>query len=242
MTSNKFKGHSLLSLIIALSLSSSLLLLLSQFFNQLYQKNSNETQTLQLQIEIHQVLSTMIKDIRRAGFIATNDKVLVSNFKLFKNDEFPYIANIGELKGEQAHSCILFFYDLDKNGCIGSRPTSGICMSNNQNQSNNIQSEIFGFRLNNKNIQVRSGYRTAFNQRCPQTQCQSYIQPNACNSIGWSYLLDETEYAISHLQFSWLAEKKGIFIDIEGYLLKKPHIKYQTSAVVPLLNGVESDD
>ena len=53
-------------------------------------------------------------------------------------------------------------------------------------------------------------------------------------------LLDEKEYEISDLTFTWLTEQKGIEVRLIGNLKQHKKISYETAIVVPLLNREES--
>ena len=57
-------------------------------------------------------------------------------------------------------------------------------------------------------------------------------------AAGW-ILLDEKEYEISDLTFTWLAEQKGIEVHLIGNLKQHKKISYETAIVVPLLNREE---
>ena len=99
---------------------------------------------------------------------------------------------------------------------------------------------------------ARAGFRAAsdkltkdnlslFEQQSePSEDCQRYTQQSACNHGGWVDLLDEKEYEISDLTFTWLAEQKGIEVRLIGNLKQHKKISYETAIVVPLLNREES--
>lgn len=106
---------------------------------------------------------------------------------------------------EQNNSCVLFFYDLDGTGCIGTTYKGGTCIQENKNDVK-IERKLFGYRLNKKMLETRLTYKNAINQKCNKSQCQSYTHQPACNSGGWVDLLDENEIEIIKLQFNWLIE------------------------------------
>ncbi len=66
-----------------------------------------------------------------------------------------------------------------------------------------------------------------------------YTQQSACHYGGWADLLDEKEYEISQLSFDWLSEQKGIKIRLSGRFKRHKQIEYETSMIVPLLNGAK---
>lgn len=226
-----YRGQTLLGLMLSLTLSSFLLLTMIGFYNYSQQQNREILQRLQLQAELQRAVQLIGKDLRRAGFRAASDKVVSGNFHLFAQD-----GNISSLTINQGNSCVLFFYDLDMNGCIGTKFKSGICAENNKNATQEIERELFGYRLNNNMLETRLTYKNAVNQNCEQEQCRRYIQQSACNGGGWTDLLDEKEYEITQLKFNWLAERKGIEVLLSGNLSDNKDIRYETSIVVPLLN------
>lgn len=226
-----YRGQTLLGLMFSLTLSSFLLLSIISFYHYSQQQNREILQHLQLQAELQRAVQLIGKDLRRAGFRAVSDKVTHSNFHLFEQD-----AKIKSLTINQGGSCALFFYDLDMNGCIGTKFKNGICAEHDRNTTQEIERELFGYRLNNKMLETRLTYKNAVNQSCEKTQCQSYLQPSACNGGGWTDLLDEKTYEITQLKFNWLAGQQGIEVILAGNLTENKAIRYETSIVVPLLN------
>lgn len=109
-------------------------------------------------------------------------------------------------------------------------------MNKGKNATSEIGTELFGYRLNKNMIESRQTYKNSVSQTCSQEQCRSYLQQPACNASGWTDLLDEKDYAISQLEFNWIANRQGIEIILAGYLKSLPDIRYQTNIIVPLLN------
>ena len=143
------------------------------------------------------------------------------------------------METENSNSCVLFFYDLNVNGCIGGRYKGNTCLANEKNATKEIERELFGYRLHQKMVETRLTYKSAVKQNCSFEDCQRYTQQSACNHGGWVDLLDEKEYEISDFTFTWLAEQKGVEVRLVGNLKQNKKISYETAIVVPLLNREE---
>lgn len=232
-----YRGQTLLGLVFSLGLSSFLLLAIIGFYSYSQQQNQLILQQLQLQAELQRVIQLIAKDLRRAGFRALSEKVIHSNFHLFEQDEQPVALTIARADSENRNSCVLFFYDLDMNGCLGTKFKGGSCADKEQNTTQEIERELFGYRLNNKMLETRLTYKNAVNQSCQKAQCQRYLQQSACNGGGWVDLLDDKEYEITQLNFQWIADQKGIEVLLSGRLMTNNEISYTTTAVIPLLNN-----
>ena len=128
MMKNKFfydlvysRGQTLVALMISVALSSFLLLVIMQFYSQHQQQNREMLLRLQLQTELQRVIQLIGKDLARSGFRALSDKLTKNNFALFELGNIPSSVFITQMNSERNNSCVLFFYDLDSNGCIGKR-------------------------------------------------------------------------------------------------------------------------
>lgn len=229
-----YRGQSLPGLMISLALSAFLLLVIIQFYSEIQQQNQNLLQHLKLQSELQRVAQLIGKDLRRAGFRATSDKVIQSNWSLFEQDDEGTSLTV-----QQSGSCVLFFYDLNLDGCLGMEFKRGLCVNGSQNATQEIERELFGYRLNNKMVETRLTYKNAVNPHCKQEECRRYLQQQACQSGGWVDLLDDKEYEITALKFSRLSGKRGIEVRLTGNLTHNPNISYETSVVTPLLNESE---
>ncbi|OOS00971.1 hypothetical protein B0186_05170 [Canicola haemoglobinophilus] len=234
-----YRGQTLLSLMIALSIATTLLVSISSFYSYSQRQNKQILQSLYLQSELQRTIQLLSKDLRRSGFRAISEKLVQNNLKLFEQDENGTSLVIAQANHETENSCALFFYDLDATGCIGTTYRNNVCMRDNQNTARNIERELFGYRLNKQMIETRLTYRNSVNINCDKEQCKSYLQPPACNSGGWVDLLDESEISITALQFNWIANKRGLEVYLKGELKQHRHIKYETSAIIPLINQDE---
>ncbi|OOF86083.1 hypothetical protein BKG93_03785 [Rodentibacter ratti] len=231
------KGQTLLALMISLAISSALLLVVSRFYTNIQVQNRQMLLRLKLQAELQRTIQLIGKDLRRAGFRALNNKLIESNVSLFELDEKGLALFISQADNAPRNSCALFFYDLNANGCIGEKFTKNTCLNGVQNVAKGIEKELFGYKLNNKMIETKQTYKSAINSKCQSTECQKALQQTACNAGGgWTDLLDENEYEITHLQFNWVAEGKGVEIQLAGSLKSHPAIQYETAMVVALWN------
>ena len=232
-------GQSLVSLMLSISLSSFLFLVILQFYSQHQQQNQEMLLRLQLQTELQRVIQLIGKDLARAGFRAVSEKLARNNLSLFEQPNPPSAITIAQMETENSNSCVLFFYDLNVNGCIGGQYKGDSCLVNERNTTKEIERELFGYRLNKKMVETRLTYKSAVKQNCSFEDCQRYTQQSACNHGGWVDLLDEKEYEITHLTFDWLAEQKGVEVRLMGNLKQNKKITYETAIVVPLLNREE---
>ena len=132
MLSNKKKhqGFSLVELMIAMAVGLFLMGGVVSIFGASAKAQSESIQTARLQQELRAALSIMRTDIRRAGYWGN---ALAS---LGANNPFTTVTtDINMLNGG---ACILYSYDLNKDGVV----------------DNNT--EYFGFRLNNNAIEMRT--------------------------------------------------------------------------------------
>jgi prepilin peptidase dependent protein B len=116
---------------------------------------SHSTQYLlkaHLHQQLHSVLHTMVRDIRRTGYWSFDPD-------LSKATDNPFQDNVNRLQvqsypGQAPDSCILFAYDLDQDGMVGiGRCDAQTCPAHTD--SDNV--EQFGFRLRDGLIQARYG-------------------------------------------------------------------------------------
>lgn len=231
-----YRGYSLINLLLGLALSTLLLMIVWQFYSQIQRQNQRLFLQLQLQLELEQVMQTMAKDIRRAGFKAPLSKATESNFYLFELEDAINSIALHRMPNAVKNNCVLFFYDLDANGCLGS--TKKNCVKNHRSMTTETGRELFGYRQKGKFLESRS-YGNKFNARCTGKECQRYLQAENCQDSGWRKILDEDIYEVTKLEFSWL-ENSANYPAVEIYLAARlkhaQDLQYETSLVVPLLN------
>lgn len=235
LTVTRYKdGFSLVELMVSITIGALLLLLLSSFFAQAVNQNRTVLLRLQLQHELNNVLQLMAKDIARSGFVAAGKQIESPNISLFSLADGSHTV-ITAAKREAQNSCLLFWYDLDHSGCIGSNH-GGQCQRDGRNTTSDIQKELFGYRLKRKMIETRAMYKSGAEQSCSAVSCAAYMSKQGCETRGWVDLMDTKSYQIHRLQFSWLADKRGILVKIDGSYKQYPNIRYQSEAVIGLHN------
>lgn len=227
-------GFSLLELMVAAAIGSFLLLLIVSFFTQAANANRELLLRLQLQHETHKVLQLMAKDISRSGFVYRHAGISAPNHVLFNHADGS-ATTITAANREAGASCLLFWYDLDHSGCLGSNHGSQ-CREGQTNITGEIQKELFGYRLKSKMIETRAMYKSGTVQQCEQAVCHAYLSENGCDTRGWVDLLDSDTYQISRLHFSWLAQRQGVLVELEAAYKKQPQIRYQSAVVIALHN------
>lgn len=235
-----YRGQSLLALMVSLALSSFLLLVIISFYSNSQQQNHRLFLQLRLQNELQRTLQLIGKDLRRAGFRALAEKLTQTNEHLFEQDPLGKSLVITHADQEAEQSCVLFFYDLDASGCIGSTYKSGSCVTDGHNTAKTIERELFGYRLSKGMIETRATYKSAVDEACTQAQCQSYLHQPACNSGGWTDLLDANDIQITQFSLNWLIENSLLEVKLQGKLKRYAQIHYATSLVVPLPNQAPS--
>lgn len=232
-----YRGQSLFSLVLSLGLSSFLLIVILKFYLDIQRQNDEVLSLLQLQSEVQRAVQLMGKDMRRAGFRAATEKV--SNLSWFEAENGRALQLFSRQKNAEAN-CAIFFYDIDTSGCIGSAIKNNSCLAGQRNATNQIERELFGYRLDKGMLETRLTYKSAVNSQCLEQECRSYLQQNACESVGWVDLFDSQLIRVHRLHFSWLIEPIAIQIELEASLKKTPHLTYHTNLIVPLLNNGSS--
>ncbi|MFC0322656.1 Type II secretory pathway, component PulJ [Gallibacterium melopsittaci] len=222
-------GTTLPELLIAITVASFLLIMLSNWCISVYHYNVQQQQRLQLQQDVHQALQLMTKDIRRSGY---HYPIKNNNLALFRyqNRSINLV-----LPKQDYYQCALFFYDLNKDGCIGNRQGNNACMQGNQNKSTAIQKELFGYRLMSGNLEVLFMFSGSMNDNCSIVSCQQHLHNPTCNGKGWMKYFDQ-HYYVEDVAFRWLPENRGIRADLTVSLRDRPNIRYQAQSFIPLIN------
>ena len=132
MLSNKktHQGFSLVELMIAMAVGLFLMGGVVSIFGASAKAQSESMQTARLQQELRAALSIMRTDIRRAGYWGNALASLGANN--------PFTTATTDINVLSGGSCILYSYDINKDGIV----------------DNNT--EYFGFRLNNNAIEMRT--------------------------------------------------------------------------------------
>lgn len=232
-----YRGQTLFSFMLSLTLSSFLLLVILKFYADTQRQNQELFSLLKLQMEVQQVMQLMAKDMRRAGFRKPLEDES-SNIDLFSVNSQNHLF-LFKRDTQKEVSCALFLYDADENGCIGVRNESGLCKASQQNKANDVGRELFGYRLNRSVLETRNLRRNDVDKKCVGSTCQQYLQAQACEKGRWVALLDADEIKFSRLNFQWLIENKLLQIDVAAQLKRQPKLRYETHIIVPIMNNGE---
>ncbi|TCV08632.1 prepilin peptidase dependent protein B [Samsonia erythrinae] len=125
----KPSGFTLLEMLLALSLSSLIMLSVAQLYPLLRSQSQNSAQLVRLEQLFNQVVMGIEKDIRRAGFCAGSCQGKA--------------ITIGQYPGEHENSCLNVSYDLNRNGV----------WDGGEQQD----AESFGYRLRDRALEMQSG-------------------------------------------------------------------------------------
>lgn len=224
-------GVTLPELLVTLAIACLLMMILSNWVLYLYRQQEQRQQQLQLQQAVHSALQLMSKDLRRSGYHFPKSQ---HNLSLFQWQKRSLTLNLPK---QDYYQCAMFFYDLNKDGCIGNQNSNTACTMGAQNNSQNIQKELFGYRLAAGNLEMLFMFAGTINENCTTANCQRHINNPSCYSKGWSKFFDQ-RYMVRELSFRWLAEQRGLSISLTVSLRSEPTLSYQATALVPLLNEV----
>ncbi|MBS6026111.1 MAG: hypothetical protein KH899_00665 [Haemophilus pittmaniae] len=224
-----YKGQSLLGLMIALSLSVLLLLAMSHFYSRILGAQQQWSARLELQNELQRTIRLIAKELRRSGFRAAPKNTLKSNLALFNLDERQNYVTL-------ADNCLLFFYDRQQDGCVGSPSLEG-CVRGKRNIAKNTGEDLIGYRLENKNLQLKTRLESDWDS-CSGDRCRDFLDSKSCSSAGrWNNLFDPKKIEINHFSSHWVIENRLLEIRLKGSLRSHPKLVYESAVVVPLLNG-----
>lgn len=241
---HKFKaGFGLIELLISIFLGSFLLLVITNFSSDIKRFSYKNSSQLRLQQETHKLLNLLIKDIRRAGFMGNDLTLKSTNFALFFNSN---VVNIYEHAG-QNNACILFFYDLDNNACIGAgripqKKCEVMVRGEVRNNTKNIQTELFGYKLEDEQIKTRILFASRVNHKCKGEQCRDFFAKESCSLGDWRSLLDPDEFKVKNLAFNLISPesgskfKQGLQINLELIDSMNINNSYASQAIITLPN------
>lgn len=219
-----FKAFSLLEILISLMLATLLIITISHWYGNILVNRVKQSELLKLQQNTHQILSYFQQHIQHIGYRSQYRKD--SNYDLFTVNGKDYkLVN---------PNCFLFFYDINRDGCIGTLKT-GSCVNHNINSTYNISKEIFGFHLRNNNLYIFDDNANFY--RCYGKQCQKWA--NSCKENKWRNISERADYQIEKLVFKW--EKEGVLLRIVLKLksVKNAKISYEAESYVYLINSGE---
>ncbi len=222
MSTFRSRGFTLTELMVSVAIGLIVIAGVTTFYLSTTRTGTESLKIARLNQYLRATMDLMVSDIRRAGYWAApssqyrNSSGYVTNpFTLNGND----IAK-GNKSGESAQSCITFTYDASKDGAI---------------QTTGSPLERFGFRLNNKRLEMRqSGDENPF----------------TCDNGTWFNMIDDIE--ISKLEFdlqtpSPISDPYGslspkdvyvrtVMITVTGNLKTDPNIVRTLSETVRIRN------
>ncbi len=180
--------------------------------------SSQQLRQAHLNQQLRGVMHLLTSDLKRAGYWSFSPNLLAATA-----NPFQYPTNqlrIQSYKEENPDSCILFSYDLDKDGLVGvGRCGSTGCAS--QTDDDNV--EQFGFRLRDTRIQSRFG-GTGFD--CErgywQTINDNNIEITRLQFVLRSRCLNLLENSKDCTPGSSQLIQRGIEIQLNGQLSNKP--------------------
>ncbi|MBS9783527.1 MAG: hypothetical protein KGV46_03135 [Pasteurella sp.] len=133
IATKKINAFTLMEFIITSSLMIVILFSLSAFYQHNYKNNKKLDTQLFLQQQATQILNYLKPHLEHLYFQGANREE--DNYALFYN-------NHSSLK--LAENCLVFFYDFNRDGCVGRRRSKKRCQKNNRNDTTDISKEIFG--------------------------------------------------------------------------------------------------
>ncbi|PHM72135.1 prepilin peptidase-dependent protein [Xenorhabdus kozodoii] len=190
----KQAGFSLLEIMVALLISSVIFVAMTKTYPVLSSQTLDLYRKYRLHYLVNRTTYLMEKEIRRAGYCRERKQC----------EGNPFIIN--SKNREVADSCFIVAFDLNLN--------------NQWEKPDHIESEFFGYRLNNRALEWKRGAED-------------------CQESGWERLFDPKEIVIDtfHLEKS-RAKDDMIFVtlSIGAHWLKSPSVVYRHQATIRLRN------
>ncbi len=199
--------------------------------------SSEQLKTSHLHHQLFGLLHLISTDIRRAGYWHFDASIQAASRNPFNIGD--NILRSGAYPGEDDDSCMLFAYDLDKDGQVG----IGQCDNKTCPDSTDVDNvEQFGFRLRDLSVQSRYGGSG--------TSCDS----------GYWQTLNDSDIEVTRLSFDILESctdlidmnsscedgrtrliSRAVFIDLTGQLVNQPETATRLNRWVIVRNDVLVD-
>ena len=216
------KAFSLVEILISLALGSMLLLSFSYYYSNYYVVWQKQKEQFFLQKEAHQLAHYLQQHIQHLGYQGNNKEE--SNFELFEKDNQRFALN---------NQCLIFFYDLNGDGCLGKRATKkALCRNGQLNNTKDLAKEVFGFKLEEKEIHLYADNRF---ENCLSEQCKTLL--DSCEN-KWTKFTSKEEYLVDKFQFNWKKQNELMQIELTLSSIKDKKINYHLSVYTYLLNGL----
>lgn len=222
--SQRLQAVTLVEILTTLALGSLLFIIIAKFFSDTFYAQNRQRERLNLQQHTHQLLDYMNNHIQHIGYLGKNRNL--SNSDLFLSQGKSY-----KLK---SNKCLLFFYDINGDGCIGNRNKTQACVINGLNNTKDVNKEIFGFYLKNHNLFVFDDNKLS---KCRGAECLAWAE--SCDKNKWSNISELSDYKIADLTFKWLVEERVLATTLVLSSTKMPTVKYQATAYSYMLNSGE---
>ncbi|SFN45306.1 prepilin peptidase-dependent protein [Xenorhabdus japonica] len=190
----KQEGFSLLEIMIALLISSVIFIAMTKTYPVISGQILDLYRKYRLHYLVNRTAYLMEKDIRRAGY-CQEKKQCEGDPLVIKNKNT-----------EAANSCFIAAFDLNLN--------------NRWEKPDHIESEFFGYRLNNRTLEWKRGV-------------------GDCQEGGWERLFDPKEIVIDAFHLEKSRIKNGVIfitLSINAHWLKSSSIVYRHQATIRLRN------
>ena len=223
----KINAFSLIELLLSLTISIFLLFCLGTIYVTFSQQKVKQKELFMLQKESRQIIDYLQMHIQHLGYQGINRQG--SNFHLFEKNKKQYAI--------EKNDCLIFFYDLNGDGCLGRRPTKNAVYANNEvNNSRELAKEVFGFKAEKQEIYTYDKNKL---ENCIGGQCRSLLE--GCNE-KWKKFTSVTDFKVDKLLFSWLKEDVLLKVELAISSAKEHRVSYQVSSYVYILNGSDYAD
>ena len=217
-----FKAFSLVEILISLALGSILLLSFTYYYSNYYVVWQKQKEQFFLQKEAHQLAHYLQQHIQHLGYQGNNKEE--SNFELFEKENQRFALN---------NQCLIFFYDLNGDGCLGKRATKkALCRNGQLNNTKDLAKEVFGFKLEEKEIHLYADNRF---ENCLSEQCKTLL--DSCEN-KWTKFTSKEEYLVDKFQFNWKKQNELMQIELTLSSIKDKKINYHLTVYTYLLNGL----
>ena len=219
---SRLKAFSLVEILISLALGSMLLLSFSYYYSNYYVVWQKQKEQFFLQKEAHQLAHYLQQHIQHLGYQGNNKEE--SNFELFEKDNQRFALN---------NQFLIFFYDLNGDGCLGKRATKkALCRNGQLNNTKDLAKEVFGFKLEEKEIHLYADNRF---ENCLSEQCKTLL--DSCEN-KWTKFTSKEEYLVDKFQFNWKKQNELMQIELTLSSIKDKKINYHLTVYTYLLNGL----
>ncbi|MBR0574341.1 MULTISPECIES: PilW family protein [Pasteurellaceae] len=208
----------LVELLASLSLMVTLLFALSSFYSDSYKNQHKLQTTLSLQQNAQQIMNFFKQHIQHIYYQGIDRE----NSNYFA---FTYNKSSVAIKPQ----CLVFFYDINSDGCVGNRKKKSACFVKGKNNTSDVAKEVFGFKVDHQELYI---YQDSSISKCSLIQCKQLLAQ--CDQGKWGKLTQYNNYKISQLSFSWLKEHKVMQVLLS---LTKNNQTYSTQSYIYILNN-----